>query len=389
MRRARYYCGGSALRRTIRVRADRWWKRDGKGRLAGNPTTVAVDGQRPSDTMMGESTPQRKGGQTAQGTRNVGPAIRRARSTIWDCSTMSNHAAKWNAIMTNHPISVGSATLLVAILIGCGSEQDARFDAANQDVAPSTMAGPHVGREAPFEYKLISKEEMTHTWGPQVVVKLETTTEVAKKATKDDLRELWQQMAPTLGDHRVFLYIETPIPGASPWAVISRINMDGTWKVDITIYEYAIDAEPHYFVNQIDRSVEFQSAMIVTLPMLNRLNEQLVRRGWNVEHRQEDFYSARWKEGIQSASVTVMPEGIDLNVLLADGNTFPDTVDIVFAELGIADEVKKNLYSVIGSPKYMRVAPGEPAQWSWTIDGIEVTYLRLPKIDQLMSEYAR
>ena len=291
--------------------------------------------------------------------------------------------------MTNHPISVGSATLLVAILVGCGSEQDAPFDSANQDVAPSTTAGPHAGREAPFEYKLISKEEMTHTWGPQVVVKLETTTEVAKNATKDDLRELWQQMAPTLGDRRVFLYIETPIPGASPWAVISRINTDGTWKVDITIYEYAIDAEPHYFVNQIDRSVESQSAMIVTLPMLNRLNEQLVRRGRNVEHRQEDFYSARWEEGIQSASVTVMPEGIDLNVLLADGNTFPDTVDIVFAELGIADEVKKNLYSVIGSPKYMRVAPGEPAQWSWTIDGIEVTYLRLPKIDQLMSEYAR
>ena len=36
-----------------------------------------VDRQRTSDTMMGESPPQRKGGQAAHGTRNVGRGTRR------------------------------------------------------------------------------------------------------------------------------------------------------------------------------------------------------------------------------------------------------------------------------------------------------------------------
>lgn len=129
--------------------------------------------------------------------------------------------------------------------------------------------------------------------------------------------------------------------------------------------------------------------MIVTLPMVNHLNEKLVRHGWTLEQRDENYYSAKLRTGIQSVSVTLTPETIDVYALLAEGNTFTDTVDLVFAELGIASGLKKELYSVIGSPEYVRVAPGKPQQWTWTFGEIEVTYIRLPSIDNLRAGYAR
>lgn len=288
----------------------------------------------------------------------------------------------------NRYVAVGIATLFGSALMGCGNAQNQPPPTDSRNADPSATAQGDQPPNAPFEYKLVSKEEMMHTWGPQVVVNLETTNEVARNATKDDLRELWQQLAPTLGDRRVFLYINTPVPGASPWAVISRIKTDDEWKLDMQTHEYGIDAEPYQFVNEIDRSVQNQRAMIVTLPMVNRLNEQLVRRGWTVKERQEDFYSAESKTGIQSVSVTLTPEGIDIYTFGAHGNTFADAVDLVFTDLGIADELKKQLYSVIGSPEYLRVAPGEPARWTWTFGEIEVTYIRLPRIDNLSAGYA-
>ena len=287
-----------------------------------------------------------------------------------------------------HYITVCIVTLLAAALIGCGNEQNQTPATDSADARPSAPTKVEQRHNAPFEYKLVSKEEMMHTWGPQVVLNLETTNEVAKNATKDDLRELWQQIAPTLGDQRVFLYLKTPVPGAWPWAVISRIRTDGEWKLNMTINESGIDAEPYHFVNDIDRSVENQRAMIVTLPMVNRLNEQLVRRGWTVRQRQEDFYSAESRRGIQSVSVTLDPEGIDIHTFGADGNTFSDAVDLVFTHLGIADELNNKLYSVIGSAEYVRVAPGEPAQWTWSFGEIEVIYIRLPQIDELSASYA-
>jgi len=228
-----------------------------------------------------------------------------------------------------------------------------------------------------------------HDWGPQVVVNLETTNDVAKKATEDDLRELWRQLAPTLGDRRVFLRLKTPVPGAAPWAVITRLNMDGEWEVDITIHEYGIDAEPYCFVNQIDRAVPNEAAMIVTLPAVNWLNEELVRLGWEVKLRKEDFFKAELRSLIQSVSVTLTPEEIYIYAFRAEGNTFIDTVDLIFSEFGIAHEVKNKLYSVIGGPEYLRVAPGEPARWSWKIGEIRVTYIRLPGIDDISAIYSR
>ncbi len=283
---------------------------------------------------------------------------------------------------------VGLATLIAALLIGCDNEQNLAPSTDSNRANPFLSGKTVQNQNAPFKYHLVSKKEMLLTWGPQIVVNLETTNEVAKNATKEDLWELWQHMAPTLGDRRIFLYLKTPVPGALPWAVISRIKTDAEWELDIAIYEYGIDAEPYYFVNEIDRSIQNQRAMIVTLPMVNRLNEQLVLRGWNVKERQEDFYSAEYKRGFQSISITLTPERIDIYIFKAGGNIFPDTVDLVFTSLGIAEELKKRLYSVIGSPEYIRVKPGEPVQWTWSFGEIEVIYTRFPQIDDISAGYA-
>lgn len=358
---------------------------------------------------------------------------------------------------------------LVVVLLGCGNQENRTPATDSRNGNPPDNPTDRCP-DAPFEYKLVSKQEMQHAWGPQVVLDLETTNEVARNVTKDDLSELWQQMGPVLGDQRVFLSLRTPVPGAGPWAVISRIKTDGEWEVNITMYPSGIDAEPYHFVNEIDRSVANQRAMLVTLPMVNRLNEQLVRRGWTVKERTESFYSAESRRGIQSVSITLTPESIDIHAVFADGNMFSDAVDLVFTDLRVdavkavkaetpgpipvspwgasmdaatasneeedafhrskvktpgplpvspwgapmdaatendekedvfqhltevataggdtADELKQELFSVIGSPDYLRAAPGKPAQWTWTFGKMEVTYVRLPQIDNLSARYA-
>ena len=130
--------------------------------------------------------------------------------------------------------TVAIVVFLMAFLIGCGREP----------LEASRRSQPDAKQDAPFEYRLVSIEEVMHNWGPQVVVNLETTNEVARNVTKEDLHELWQHLLPTLGDSRVFVYLKTPVPGAMPWALISRIRTDafqGDWKVDIHVFEYAID----------------------------------------------------------------------------------------------------------------------------------------------------
>jgi len=253
------------------------------------------------------------------------------------------------------------------------------------------------GAPVPFDYRTISKKQKD-TWGHLVTLELETTNEVAKKATEDDLRRLWQHIEPSLGDRcAVNVSLRTPVPEASPWALINRLNtkMDhsGEWKVSIEIYKncWTIDAVPFCFFNQIDRSVQGQKMMIVTLPVVNRVNEQLIRRGWQVEDRSERRFCARSNGvGHQSVSVTLTPESVSINVTtfsLAEGNTFMDTVDIVFGELGIADELKDRLYSVIGSPEYLRAASGEHASWTFRIGEIRVMYIRLNGIDDLSADH--
>ncbi|MHB0961387.1 MAG: hypothetical protein ACYC0X_34420 [Pirellulaceae bacterium] len=74
----------------------------------------------------------------------------------------------------------------------------------------------------PFAYRVISIEEVPHTWGPQLNIDLETTVEVAKQATEADLQTLWQQIEPSLGNRRVFFLFRTDVPGVDPWGIISR-----------------------------------------------------------------------------------------------------------------------------------------------------------------------
>ncbi len=291
--------------------------------------------------------------------------------------------------MNIHYITIYIVTLLTAALIGCGDEENQK--PATNSAKVNAPAAPQVEHHpvALFEYKLVSVEEKRHTAGPQIVLELETTNEVARNVTKEQLYEFWQQISPTLGDRRVFLYLQTPVPGAAPWALIKRIKMNGEWTLEITINEIGIDAEPYHFVNKIDRSALKQQAMIVTLPMVNRLNEKLVRLGWSVKVREEDHYRAESPEGIQSVSVTMTPESINIHSFRADVNTFSDTVDTVFADLGITMELKEKLYSVIGSPEYLRTAPGEPARWEWIIGNIKVTYFHVQQLDDLQAYYAR
>lgn len=272
-------------------------------------------------------------------------------------------------------------------------------------VFPASGAASETQVPAPFEYTVVSKEEKKYSWfgadWSNVVVKLETTQEVANKATEGDLRQLWKHMAPTLGNHNVYVYIRTRVPGVDPWARITRVlNMsivDGEWKAEwkfeTVVNESAIDEDPFYFVDEIDHRIEYQRRWFVSLPMVNRLNEELVRRGWKVKHRSENLYVVERAGMIQpEVSVTLGPDMVDIEARDAGGNSFLDTVELVFGELGIADEVKKRLYSVIGSPKYLRVAQDKPSSWpvwSWTIGDIEVTYMRFPKKDSLSANHAQ
>lgn len=292
--------------------------------------------------------------------------------------------------LINHHVSMGLATVLVATLMGCDNEQNETPGACFGNVDTSANAEPEQRHKAPFEYTLVCKDERSYGNGPQVVTDLETTNEVARNATKDDLRELWQHMAPTLGDRRASLRLKTPVPGVGWWAIIRRTKpFGGEWEVKIEFYPGGIDAEPYHFVNEIDRSAPNQFAMIVTLPMVNLINEKLVRRGWSFKRRSESLFLAESKRGTQSVEVTVTPEGMHVDTFLAEGNTFSDTVELLATELGIASEMKKKLYSVIGSPEYCRAGSGEPAQWSWTFGNVEVTYRHLRLTDNLWARYAQ
>lgn len=301
-------------------------------------------------------------------------------------------------------LAAGGAVAVLLFVLCFSVSFSHRPDATSSDLPEESATGSYGGdiptldeskgaassgaTNLPFAYEVIDVQEVVDDWGPGVTVELQTTNDVAKRATEDDLRKLWQYLAPTFGKRRVFLRLRTSVPGAWPWAMISRIKTDSEWEIDYSIHEHGIDAEPYHFVNEIDRSAPNQAYMIVTLPVLNRIQEQLLRQGWSVKSRQEDFFSAELNRGVQSCSLTLTPEGIDIDTFHATGNTFIDTVVTVFGEFGIGNEVRAKLYSVIGSPDYTRVAPAKPAKWAWKVGEMEITYTRLPNIDNLSASYA-
>lgn len=267
---------------------------------------------------------------------------------------------------------------LVTSIAGCGGPQ--------QPVA-SSLPAPQVVK-SPIEYQILETDETPHNMGPQVVLTVETTNDVAKKSTRDDLIQFWKSIRPTLGNRRVFIYLKTPVPGVDPWGVITRLNLTGKWQVEVTRNEYGIDAEPYYFVDKIDRSKPNQGAMILTLPVVNRIIERLTRARWKVMERQEDFLSAESGKPFDSFTLTMTPESMSLDATGKDVVAFTDTVVSIVDEFGISEEVKTKLQSVFGSPEYVRAIPGEPAPWQWTIGDYFVTYYHVADLDQLDVDYA-
>lgn len=230
----------------------------------------------------------------------------------------------------------------------------------------------------PFEFAVIDVDERRHTCGPQVVIDLQTTNEIAKGVSEQDLRDFWKSIEPAVGERRLWVYLRTDVPGAIPYGSIRRIRsgafaMEGPWKIgfDISVSEFSIDSAPYYFVNKIDRSVDGQACMIVTLPMVNRLNELLLLRGWTVKSRKVDHYSA--EHAASKVSVTLSPETLDVTTFGGESIEFTDTVYAAFSELGIAEQVKAKLHSVVGSPEYLDVT--KPAKrWTWKIGQFDIVY---------------
>lgn len=172
---------------------------------------------------------------------------------------------------------------LVVLFAGCGGQQP----------PPTAITPAPATVKSPFEYKILETDEKPHFMGPQVALTIETSNDVAKAASEDDLRQFWEYIAPTLGNRRVFIWLSTPVPGVMPWGGITRVNdFDGNWKLDIDLNEFGVDADPYYFVDKIDRTKPNQGAMILTLPVVNKIIERLKRDGWTIKERQEDFVSA-------------------------------------------------------------------------------------------------
>ncbi len=265
---------------------------------------------------------------------------------------------------------------IVVLIAGCGGPQ-----------SQPGASGPPVPQavKAPFEFKIVKTDETPHDMGPQVVVRVETTNEVAKQATTDDLKQLWRHIGPGLGDRRVFIQLDTGVPGASLWGLVSRYNLTGKWVVKVEKFETGIDAEPYYFADKIDRSKPNQGAMILTLPVVNQIVDRLKRVGWTQKARSESLVNLELPAaGRESFDVTLTPEGINLHAYDKDDTAIFDAVDVLTEEIGIGNEIKRKMQSVIGSPEYFRGTDNGVAVWHWTIGDYDVSYYHTePGIDNV------
>jgi hypothetical protein len=260
--------------------------------------------------------------------------------------------------------------MIFVLLVGCGGPPPQQV--VNNGTRQSTTT---TDRTAPFEYRVVKTDETPHFMGPQVVVRLETTNEVAKAATDDDLKQLWRHMGPGLGDRRVFIQLHTGVPGASNWGLISRVNLTGKWQLTFTKFQGGIDAEPYYFVDKIDRTKRNQQAMILTLPVVNRIVERLKLSGWTETYRSEDLVKLEQPApGLESFNVTLSPEGIELDAWHKDDLAIFDAIELLTEEFGIGDDIKRKMQSVIGSPEYFRGNGNGVGVWYWTIRDYDVSY---------------
>ena len=166
-----------------------------------------------------------------------------------------------------------------------------------------------------------------------------------------------------------------------------RFKPFGKWAVEIHKYDYGVDAQPYCFMDKIDRSVENQRTMILTLPVVNRIVEQVKRRGWTVTERTVNSVSAEDGMGIGATEVSLTPDYLEFYANTVDDLEFIDTAVFILDELGIGEQVKHELQSVIGSPDYMRAAVEKSAEWKWWFGPIAVSYSHFGNSDKLWAEY--
>lgn len=260
-------------------------------------------------------------------------------------------------------------------------ELSIRLDTALSDCVSETL------EHAPFECTLT--EATSHTGWFKFVITLETTDAVAEEATPDDLRELWDVLEPCMHGNRVLVSLEMQKPGADAWGTLEGVKRENGWEVDASISEFAINAPSYHFVNNIDRSVDGQQCMIVTLPMVNRISRRLDQLGWTIKHRTERHFNAKPDTPGLSLSVTLTPESASVAQWTPnDVNGFLQISQIVSTELGISTALDEKLNSVIGSPKYYRANNGDFVRWTWILNGLEARYNHSSSLDTLDITYA-
>src|SRR6056297_2806761 len=116
-----------------------------------------------------------------------------------------------HSVLTKTTWALAGLAVILSCVLGYVILNQQQADTRPVDVpimadAESSVDIQSVLEQAPFECKMISKEEMMHTWGPQVVVELETSKDVAKaNCTEDDLQRFWEHVGPALGNRRVFV----------------------------------------------------------------------------------------------------------------------------------------------------------------------------------------
>jgi hypothetical protein len=316
------------------------------------------------------------------------------------CAAWSGRALPFGSSLALVGATVMRRSVVVSVLVvltaaACGHRRDTAPQATESEPPVSQNAEDllrSVGAAAdPFAFKVLSVEHIQHTWGPQVNIELETTLDDAKKATEQDLRTLWDRIKPALSDRRVFLRVTTDVPGAMPWGVVTRIFDDGKPQESLQVLAMGLDAVPYCFVEKIDRTKDGQRMMLVTLPMVNRIHADLTRRGFKLKERAEDFYSTELKEAgsIRNLSVTITPESIKIMAFRRPDTDLMDVADVVFGQLGMADQLRGKLNTVVGGPEYMR-ATDDAATWDWRFGHTSVTFVhRENSMDSITAYYVK
>lgn len=242
--------------------------------------------------------------------------------------------------------------------------------------AGKTVESPNPDWVPPFAYELVKHEEKEKLRRPLHVFEFRTTVAEAKKATKEALLDIWENDLATKVPSETYVYASFSVPtiGATSWGMIDRLpeemfDFDSGWKVEVMINEYAVDPDPHHFVAEIDRNVTWQKTMAVSLPVANEIIESVSRFGFNVDTREVDFIAMRRNVGRSDIEITPNALTITGRLSLIPGSEkeFWSTVEAALRPLGLWEETRRKVRTVVGSPGYLaaeeKAANGFQEQW--------------------------